>query len=90
MFTCRMTLQVKSSRSAPSADTQTDDESGSVMSVAVTAGHDTELTLTAEEGVIFAKKLSEINPRLDVDQRFVVSFDLSTDAGVLFDNTLSS
>ena len=70
-----MTL-IRSARSAPSsADTQTDADSlTSPTAAAVSSGsgghrqqsaavHDTELTLTAEEGVIFAKKLSEINPK---------------------------
>lgn len=63
---------VRSARSAPSADTQTDADL--VMSPTSTHQlvHDTELTLTAEEGVIFAKKLSEINPKQGAAVRLVV------------------
>lgn len=60
-------MPIRSARSAPSADTQTDADSMNSPSAAhrqpAAADYDTELTLTAEEGVIFAKKLSEINPK---------------------------
>jgi len=53
----------KSCRPVPTADPQSSTEAQSMTQSAVSlALHDSELTLTAEEGVVFAKKLSEIKP----------------------------
>ncbi|XP_067945247.1 protein furry homolog-like [Watersipora subatra] len=54
----KMIPQVKSARSVQTANTQSDETEASAAT-----SLEQELTLTAEEGVVFAKKLSEINPK---------------------------